>query len=260
MTGRHTVSTRWCAPATARRHELAALTLGGRLRLVADERADIAVVTASPLLLDQVRSACAAGARTVVLDTPGAARAADVDELADRARALGLHVAVAWRFVDSPLLADLAAADSPALLDSCQLIDPSSDVRAALVEHLVILRRLTAGDLRLTAFDEHGYHLTGVADTPAINVSGVVSPLGPAELAVTVVDPETRWTVRLRADPADVPGRRARFDATGEQAVRPAYESLLRRQWQALLDAPAGDSGLAELATAIRTAGGLVAP
>ncbi|GAA2389703.1 hypothetical protein [Dactylosporangium salmoneum] len=259
MTGRRTVSTRWCAPATARRHELAALTLGGRLRLAADERADIAVVTASPLLLDQVRSACAAGARTIVLDTPGAARAADVGELADRARGIGLQVVVSWMFADSPLLADLTAPESPALLDSCQLIDPSSDVRAALVEHLVILRRLTAGELRLTAFDEHGYHLTGVADAPAINVSGVVSRLGPAEFTVTAVDPETRWTVRLPADPADIPGRSVRFDATGEQAVRPAYESLLRQRWLALLDAPASDDGLAELATAIRTAGGLVA-
>lgn len=245
--------------------------------------ADVRVVSgASPDWVDQVAAAIGDGTRAVMLAGPCRVAADDVRELAAKAAAAGVVVAVDNPYVSDPAwtsalprIREVLAVSS--LVDSTVTISPSDGpgraLTSALIEQLGLVRTLLNDYGVRAAVPPSDSHYVVVddprrsglagdgADHKVLTLVGVVSAHGEPGLSLTVVGNERRCTVHFHDDALARPTEITFFDDKTQDAHRPHFESGYRACWARLHDSVTNGTpvvhGLDDLALAMSEVGAI---
>ncbi len=196
-----------------------------RFRVTTEQDADVVVLAGvQPDWTRRLATAIAAGIRGVLIVRPFAA---------DRA----------WNTALPQIKADAPAAT---LLDSVVTFDGVSPV-TALVEQLAAVRGILPAlePLEAAHRSDNQYVVSGRAESVAVSLTGLRSPLSGYELSLNMVGPQQRWRVRIGGDEVARPSELVRFDGAGAHTQPVLYESPHRAALLALHAALTDGSPLA---------------
>jgi hypothetical protein len=223
-----------------------------RFRVTTEQHADVVVLAGvQPDWTRRLGTAIAAGIRGVLIVRPGPANSDEVRELARRAAPEATLVGVdvgfaadrAWNTALPQIKADAPAAT---LLDSVVTFDGVSPV-TALVEQLAAVRGILPAlePLEAAHRSDNQYVVSGRAESVAVSLTGLRSPLSGYELSLNMVGPQQRWRVRIGGDEVARPSELVRFDGAGAHTQPVLYESPHRAALLALHAALTDGSPLA---------------
>ena len=203
-----------------------------------DQRAVLASLASIPAHFRVVVDGAADVAYTSTADPPGDVRIVVFDVPPRAPSTLTIPVTPAWTFL-TRMEADACFAEACTqsfTVISCVVTVAGTEerrLRAAFLEQLAILRKLTGADPAVRAFrrNARGY----VADVSVGPVSalmiGKVSPLAQAELQLDAVGADHRLEVSMDATTPARPAVIRLFGADGLSEAMPIYQSSHRLTW-----------------------------
>jgi hypothetical protein len=253
--------------AAADRERAVLASLPKHVRIAADERADVYLISSRAAgWPDRLERALRDGAAGVLLTGAGAAEPGVLESLARLAGQLAVPVLVDVRFAHDPTWAaasaELMRADAQEIIVDC-LVHGGADPAASaddgwslvdlLVTQLTLVRALipSADTLACAHSSAGSYAVCGEAGGAVVNLAGANSLIGAPSARLQVAGLDRRWDAVFNDGAVAQPTLVTRHTATGSFTLPVRYEGSRRSAWRQLHSAvTAGASvayGLTEL-------------